>query len=317
MKSASIVIPTYNRPAELEACLRSILGQSVAPLEVIVVDDGNLAQVPLAPDFETRGIRLVLHRKDRPGLTESRNVGATLARGDVILYLDDDTVLFADYVEQLLAVYEHRDVGGVGGIIDNPKPMRLPHHIRYLYDLVFLNRGLREGRVLPSGFCTDFGTTWFPVRETREADFVDGGVSSFRREIFADMRFTERYREFGLGEDKDFSIRVARRYGLAVTPNARLLHHESPKMRPDKRLWGRKFVLGRYLFFRDHVRTKWWSWLAFAWALAGYLLARTIIAALSLRRDEFRRVAGILGAARDIALGRISLSKADNREDGA
>lgn len=304
----SIIIPTFHRPKELTDCLTSILKQTVLPTEVIIIDDGELDAPPLAQELSEQGIALSMHRKKTPGLTESRNLGAQLATGDIVFYLDDDTVLFPDYVGEILKVYkEHPHIGGVGGIIANPKPMRLPHHLRYLFDILFLNRGLREGKVLPSGFCTDYGTTWFPVQHTRAADFLDGGVSSFKRSILQKQNFTERYREFGLGEDKDYTIRVARAEGILICPHARLYHYESPKMRPNKRLWGKKFVLGRYLFYRDHVQCCWWHPVCFAWAVTGYSIARGIIAILSRKKDERERMVGIFEAVRDIILDRIDL----------
>lgn len=309
--SASLVIPTYNRPHDLDNCLRSILMQTVAPLEVLVVDDGNLEELPLRGEFKRQGIDLVYLKKDTPGLTESRNLAAAKARGEIVFYLDDDVVLFPNYVEEILKVYEANpdtDVGqssvlAVGGIIANPKPMTPARALRYLYDVVVCNRGLREGRVLPSGFCTDFNTSLFPLHETSEVDFLDGGVSSFRRSLFQDMEFTKRYREYGLGEDKDFSRAVARRGRLMVTPHAKLYHYESSAMRPDKRAWGRKFVLGRYLFFRDHVKRGWMSNLCFWYALSGYGLARIIIAIASMKKNEFARLAGIAEAVAAIASG--------------
>ena len=48
MFDISIIIPTYNSPEELQNCLASILEQTVLPGEIIIVDDGNLEQIPLA-----------------------------------------------------------------------------------------------------------------------------------------------------------------------------------------------------------------------------------------------------------------------------
>ncbi len=319
--SASLVVPTYNRPRDLDNCLRSILMQTVAPLEVLVVDDGNLEELPLREEFQRQGIDLVYLKKDVPGLTESRNLGAVKARGEIVFYLDDDVVLFPNYVEEILKVYEpspdidagQRSVQAVGGIIANPKPMTPARALRYIYDVLVCNRGLSEGRMLPSGFCTDFNTSLFPLHETSEVDFLDGGVSSFRRSLFNEMGFTNRYREYGLGEDKDFSRAVARRGRVMVTPHAKLYHYESPAMRPDKRVWGRKFVLGRYLFFRDHVKRGWKNDLCFWYALSGYGLARIIIAIASMKKNEFARLVGIAEAVAAIASG--SMKNALREED--
>ncbi len=126
MLRVSVIIPTYHRPAELTMALRSILAQSRMPDELIVVDDGDLPELPLRAELETTGLVCRFLRKDKPGLTESRNLGIARSRGDVILFVDDDVELLPDYVQQVAAVYE-RDVGGeidgVGGVILNHKSL--------------------------------------------------------------------------------------------------------------------------------------------------------------------------------------------------
>ncbi len=304
----SMIIPTYNRPDDLEKCIASILAQTRLPEELVIVDDGALEEVPLAAACRTAGMDLVYRRKDVPGLTESRNLGKTVATGDIVCYLDDDTVLFPDYLEQLLDVYRADDAGhvlAVGGLIANPKPKGMPHHLRYILDLLVMNRGVREGRVLPSGFCTDYNTTWFTPRTVRDVDFLDGGVSSFRASALVAEAFTAAYRNWGLGEDKDFTYRLARKGRVVLNPQARLHHFEATVMRPDKRSWGRKFVLGRFLFFRDLVLRHPWEWLFFWYALAGYALIRFGITLLSGHRGEWDRMRGIFQAIGEIIRGQV------------
>ncbi|MBI4614778.1 MAG: glycosyltransferase [Planctomycetes bacterium] len=311
---ASVVVPTYRRPDALAACLESILAQTVLPHEVIVVDDGDLPGFPMREGFERRGVRYVHHRKDRRGLTLSRNAGVSLASGDVVLFLDDDVVLERDYIEEILRPYEgDPTVGGVEGAITNFKPMTLPRRLRHALDVLFLNSGFREGRVLVSGFCVDHGKTPCPPRELTQVEFLSGGVSSYRREIFDRFAFTPGYDGLARGEDKDFSYRVGREFRLLHAPAARLEHHEAPQMRLDLFGTGRRFLVGRYLFFRAYMRAGWLSWGFFWYAAAGYLLARAAVLLLSPGRPELRRVHGILAAFRDIALGRIPIPHPPSR----
>lgn len=300
----SVIIPTYHRPRELRNCLASLLAQTIRPTEVLVIDDGHLEEWPLERDFREAGIAYRGFRKDVPGLTASRNLGIREAIGDIVFFLDDDVTLHRDYLEQILRIFEadaSREIGGVGGVIANTKPQTWARRARYLFDVLFLQSGTREGRFLPSGFGVDYGSTPFPVREPTEVQFLAGGVSSFRREVFEEMTFDEQYTGYGLGEDKDFTFRLSKRRRLVVVPAARLDHHESPQMRYDKRRRGREKVLYQYRFFRDHMRTGWLSWACFAHAIAGYLLVRSAIWVLSGDRSEGERVRGILSALLDIA----------------
>lgn len=308
MLTASLIIPTYNRPKELDDCLRSVLRQSVRPTELILVDDGNLGGMPLARELEQAGIAWKYLKKDRPGLTASRNLGIREARAEVVFFLDDDVVLEPDYLEQILRVYKEdggRDLAGVGGVIANYPRVTALQRVKYLTGRLFLVTGPREGRIEPSGFCTDYGITGRPLKGIQEVDFLPGGVCSFRREIFETFLFSESYKGYGLGEDKDFSCRVSRRHRLLITPGARLDHFESPKMRPDYFAFGRMYILHTWRFFNTYARKGPWSPLLFWWAVTGYLLIRTLTLAAAPKKRHLHRLLGALSGSLLILTGKV------------
>lgn len=309
LPSSSMIIATMNRPKELEEALGSILEQTVRPDEILVIDDGELVEFPLEDDCRDVGIASSLHRKAERGLTASRNLGVKLAHGEIILFIDDDVILKPRYIESVLSLFAADTegiLGGVGGVDDiYPADLSLAKRIRHWLDIIFLNSGFREGRVLCSGFCVDYGDTGRPIREVTKVDFLPGAAFSFRREVFEKHSFSERYRGYGLGEDKDFSYRVGRDYQLLASPDARLDHLKSPVMRWSKAKMGRKSVLVKYRFFVETFSTSRWQWICFSYALLGYFLIRIGIMLLSLDRVEFARVRNMLLALRDILRGDI------------
>lgn len=253
------------------------------------------------------GIRCRYHKKSQRGLTASRNAGIAMATGDILFFLDDDVELFPDYVEEILRAYTLPNgptVMGVGGIIANIEPVTSIHRARHYFDVMFLVSGTQEGKVLRSGFSTDYGTTGRPLSDISCVDFLPGGVSSFRREVFESFAFSENYEGYGMGEDKDFSYRVSRKYRLVVNPRARLNHYESPKMRLNKDQETRDIVIGRYRLFQDCIKEKTWDSFFFYYALLGYFLDRIAIALLFPTKAHFLRVKGILIAVRDICAQR-------------
>ncbi len=299
MLDISIIIPTYNRPEELQNCLASILEQTVLPGELIIVDDGNLEQIPLAGKLAKASIKVLYHKKDTPGLTASRNVGIGLATGGIIFFLDDDVVLYPHYTEKILALFgddPSHEIGGVGGLIANTKPFTLKRKLFHHLERLFLLSGKIEGRVLPSGFCVDYGETGNQIDEIVEVDFLPGGVSAYRKQVFESFSFSEDFIGYGQGEDKDFSFRVAQKYKLLIAPEAKLLHLESPKMRFDKFTKGQEYVLGRYKFFEDYLGSQGKSWFPFYYAIFGYLLKRLLILLMSFDKSEFARILGVLAA---------------------
>jgi GT2 family glycosyltransferase len=307
--TAAIIIPTYNRPDELAACVASILGQERLPAEVIIVDDGATAPPAVEASFREAGIKYTYIRKDCPGLTESRIAGVRAATSDIIMFLDDDVELYPGYVTEVLRLFESdpaHEVGGVGGCTgDDDIPQTFSRWLRFILEFIFRNTGKREGRVLRSGFCTDFGTTWWPLRKLTDVQFLPGAASSYRREVFDVCAFTPEYRKFALGEDKFFSHEVSLHYRLLYSPWARLDHHEARAMRPDKFRWGHMFMLGRYYFFRRFVRHHWWDWLFFWYAAFGSLFVRTLMGLSSRNRANREEAKGVLAACREILSGSV------------
>jgi len=85
----SVVICTYNRSAQLDGALRSVLAQDTCDYELLVVDDGSsddTADVVAA--FDSPHVRYV--RRPNGGLSAARNTGIAEARGEFVIFLDDD-----------------------------------------------------------------------------------------------------------------------------------------------------------------------------------------------------------------------------------
>ena len=308
MFKTSIIIPVYNRPEELRDCVQSILEQTVKPDELIVVDDGDLAALPLEKECGAAGIKYIYFKKDKPGLTRSRNKGVSIASGDIIYFFDEDVVLFPDYIKETLNVYKDDNegiIGGVTGVITNPRPSKLRSHLRRIFDIFFLVSGFSEGKVLPSGFTVGFRSTGIQIKKTKDVSFFPGCAMSFRKKIFHEFSFNaEKYNAYG-GEEQDFSYRVSRKYKLIINPKAKLLHLKSPLMRPDKKVKARTLVLGRYMFFTDHMKKGWWSWLFFCYAMFGYTLTRIFVLIILPDKSKVAELKGIFSAIRDISKGNI------------
>jgi len=131
--SSSLVIPTYNRPQELAVALASILRQTRLPEQLVIIDDGQLEDIPQRAALEAAGVEILYQRKSIPDLPTSRNIGIRISSGDVVLFLDDDVELEPDYIAQMLAPLEADPDGriaGVGGRILNFRKLRPAHRLR-------------------------------------------------------------------------------------------------------------------------------------------------------------------------------------------
>jgi glycosyltransferase involved in cell wall biosynthesis len=114
----SVVICAYadERWAGLAEAVESVRTQSSPALETIVVIDHNPALRDRARN-ELPGARVIANRGLR-GLSDARNSGVAVARGDVVAFLDDDAVAAPDWLEWLSRPYADPEVLGVGGAVE-------------------------------------------------------------------------------------------------------------------------------------------------------------------------------------------------------
>ena len=86
----SVIVPTHNRPLLLKRAIQSVLNQDLLPLEIIIVDDvGDEKSKQVVDSFGLSSLRYV-HNVEGQGASSSRNLGAEMAEGDFVAFLDDD-----------------------------------------------------------------------------------------------------------------------------------------------------------------------------------------------------------------------------------
>lgn len=100
----SIIVPIYNKGEYIRACLESILGQSLASIEVICIDDGSTdsSRKELEAFAERDSRVVVLENSENIGAAASRNRGILYAQGRFLRFVDADDLLPAMSTEALL-----------------------------------------------------------------------------------------------------------------------------------------------------------------------------------------------------------------------
>src|SRR5690349_20573388 len=113
----SIVLPTFNRRPRLVRVLAALDKQTVAPgtFEVVVVDDGSTDDTAQwLAKTAVNGYTLRHLRQDNAGPAKARNRGVSEARGELILFIDDDVEPTPELVAEHLATHAEPDVVALG-----------------------------------------------------------------------------------------------------------------------------------------------------------------------------------------------------------
>lgn len=115
MNFFSIIIPLYNRPAEIRELLDSLVQQAYKHFEVVVVEDGSTEKSEdIVASFRDRlEVKYFFKENSGPGL--SRNYGAERASGDYFIFLDSDCIVPAEYLQEIENELSISPVDAFGG----------------------------------------------------------------------------------------------------------------------------------------------------------------------------------------------------------
>ena len=121
----SVLIPTYNREEHVRAAVESVLAQTRTDFEVLVTDDGSTDDTPRS--LAKFGTRIQVIRQANSGPEVARNSAAAHARGDYLVFLDSDDLLFPRALETYARLIQAFDspallIGSMSGFADGTAP---------------------------------------------------------------------------------------------------------------------------------------------------------------------------------------------------
>jgi glycosyltransferase involved in cell wall biosynthesis len=113
--TVSIVIPTRDRPGLLKIAVESVLLQTHPVAQIVIVDDGSSAENAVQVDALASAHRAIdLHRTTNQGVSAARNHGLKHARGEYVLFLDDDDFIHPRLCEDGIAILSRGTADAVG-----------------------------------------------------------------------------------------------------------------------------------------------------------------------------------------------------------
>lgn len=109
-KIISVIVPVYNVMNYLKQCLDSIIQQTYTNLEIILVDDGSTDQSgSICDSYKEKDSRITVIHKKNGGLSDARNAGLNICKGDYISFVDSDDYLSPYFYEVLIGVAEKKN----------------------------------------------------------------------------------------------------------------------------------------------------------------------------------------------------------------
>lgn len=285
-KKISIVICTRNRKQDLTECIKSIYKQTLPPKDIIIVDGSDTRG--LYPELKQyllrKDIKISYIHTTKPGLTRQRNLGIKNCSGDYLIFLDDDTVLYEDYIKEVMNVfdtYSAENIGGVTGEVvetRQKKPTnRILSTLYQAYAKIFLLHRYGNGKFQISGSPAIIKSG--SVNKVIKIEYLYGCNMAFRRSVLNDFSFDESLpgsHSGWLGEDDDVAYYMSKRYQNLYAPFAKLVHNFSPAARKGSYEGMKTAVEVSYYLFRKNVPQDLKHKTAFWWATTGLLMKEMV-----------------------------------------
>jgi len=269
--------------------VESIVNQTRLPDELIIVDQSidsdskekvflHLKEHDLAKNL------VYIHDPSISGLVEAKQVAVKNSKSDIVIFLEDDVVLSPDYIETLEKGFiNHPEMMGSCGVVE----FVAGSGSFYTALFHFFHRGIfHDPRVGIHGIerAANQGLI--------QSNYLSGGLSAYRREVFEQIPFDTINGFFAL-EDIDFSTRAARFFDkekFYINTGAVLDHKMSPQNRA-KLFTKYEGKLRVFICFYKKNHTSGWDFLSLVWLIVGLFIESVMVSMLHQSVDPVIGVA--------------------------
>ncbi len=225
----SVIIPVHNKAELTYRCVASlILSPTKCTFEVIIVDDASTEDCALSEMFANA---VIIRNETNLGFLRTCNHAAATAQGDFLVFLNNDTEVMANWLDELLSVFERYDRAGLAGA-----------------KLLFPDGSLQDagGLVWGNGNPRNTGRNanasdpeWNYVRQT---DYLTGAAMMIPRQVWSEVGgFSEEFAPCYY-EDTDIAFKVrAAGYQTFYAPHAAVIHLEGQSHGVDEESGFKRF----------------------------------------------------------------------------
>jgi GT2 family glycosyltransferase len=267
----TLIICTYMRSQSLLKLMQSVELQKLYPNEILIIDGSNNEETKQILKVNLfKNIKYFKVNESERGLTKQRNFGINLVseKSKIVCFLDDDIILTPSYFEELINTYSIKtDALAVGGYISNEVKWQLSDYKSNLSKFYF-DGWMRDEPsrfkirrffgLLPDvdpGFMPSFShgrplEFLPPSNKIYEVEQLNGGVSSYKKSVFNTLSFSTYFVGYGLYEDTEFALRIAKIGKLYVNTKAELFHCHEHSGRPNMFNYGKMVIRNGWYVWR-------------------------------------------------------------------
>lgn len=223
----SLVIPTYKREELLVQTIDCALNQDYPIYEIIIIDQTPTHTKATENFLNTVSKKITLIKTDKASVTMARNLGSKQAKGEIVVFVDDDTTFDENFLTNHAKAHTNNCDFVQGRIFEKG--------CRTYKKPVWLNG---FGNFSGSDFCATDGIT----------NNITGCNFSFKKDLFTKVNgFDEAFQGIAVCEDTDFAYRAYRLgYQGCFSSKASLFHHRSDTGGVGHGIKNQDFDLGFY-----------------------------------------------------------------------
>ena len=201
----SIIVPTYNRPDEVDELLDSLARQTYKNFELVIVEDGSTEPCKDIVERYADRLNIRYFYKENSGPGDSRNYGMERARGNYLIFFDSDCLIPEQYMERVHAALSKHGYDAYGGPDDaHPSFSDTQKAINYAMTSFITTGGIRGGKKQ----LDRYQPRSFNMGVSREVYEQVGGFSDIHP-----------------GEDPDWSFRIMKAgFKVNLIPEAYVYH---------------------------------------------------------------------------------------------
>lgn len=213
----SVIVPVYNVENYLKRCVDSLIRQSLAGIEILLIDDGSTDRSgELCDELAGADLRISVYHKENEGQGIARNLGLQKATGTYVAFLDSDDYYDLDTCRDLFELMEHTqaDLCCYGYQIETQERqvVRIPH--------------ITDREYMGEAFQKEFVPHYFGDQpEKDELRGFSSCMTIFRRSIVEEHNICFPSEREYLSEDTIFSLRFCEHARKAVTTSKIYYHY--------------------------------------------------------------------------------------------